>query len=74
MEVVEETFRQLLQKVWGLWNEQIFVYIDEDFAINSKSLLLTGKICTGVTERISLKNIIVIVICKSFFFVFFFFR
>ena len=34
MKVVEESFRQLLQKVWCLWRKQIFVYIDEDFAIN----------------------------------------
>ena len=34
MKVVEETFGQLLQKVWCLRREQIFVYIDEDFAIN----------------------------------------
>ena len=32
MKVVEETFRQLLQKVLCLWRKQIFVYIDEDFA------------------------------------------
>ena len=34
MKVVEETFRQLLQKVLCLWREQIFVYIDGDFAVN----------------------------------------
>ena len=27
-------FRQLLQKVLRLWRKHIFVYIDEDFAIN----------------------------------------
>ena len=32
MKVVEENFRQLLQKVLCLWRKQIFVYIDEDFA------------------------------------------
>ena len=32
--VVEKNFRQLLQKVLCLWRKQIFVYIDEDFAIN----------------------------------------
>ena len=56
MKVVEESFRQLLQKVLCLWRKQIFVYIDEDFAINwirSKflSLLMTGIIRIGVTER-----------------------
>ena len=61
MKVVEETFRQLLQKVWCLWLKQIFVYIDEDFAINLirpkfLSLLLTGKIRIGVTEWGSLKK------------------
>ena len=52
MKVVEETFRQLLQKVLCLWPKQIFVYIDEDFVI-----LLTGKIRIGVTERGSFKKI-----------------
>ena len=33
MKVVEETFRQLLQKVWYLWHQEIFVYIDKDIAI-----------------------------------------
>ena len=33
MKVVEEIFRQLLQKVWCLWRKQIYMYIDEDFAI-----------------------------------------
>ena len=61
MKVVEETFRQLLQKTLCLWCKQIFVYIDEDFAINSirpkfLSLLLTGKIRIGVTERGSFKK------------------
>ena len=61
MKVVEETFRQLLQKVLCLWRRQIFVYIDEDFAINCirpkcLSLLLTGKIRIGVTERGSFKK------------------
>ena len=56
MTVVEETSRQLLQKVLCLWHKQIFVYIDEDFAKNwirpkFQSLLLTGKIRIGVTER-----------------------
>ena len=31
--VVEETLPQLLQKVPILWCKQMFVYIDEDFAI-----------------------------------------
>ena len=61
IKVVEENFRQLLQKVLCLWRKQIFVYIDEDFAINCirpkfLSLLLTGKICIGVTERGSFKK------------------
>ena len=34
MKVEGENFRQLLQKVLCLWRKQIFVYIDEDFAIN----------------------------------------
>ena len=34
MKVVEETFRQLLQKVCCVWHKQIYVYVDEDFAIN----------------------------------------
>ena len=34
MKVVQENFRQLLQKVLCLWRKQIFVYIDEDFAID----------------------------------------
>ena len=62
MKVVEENFLQLLQKVLCLWRKQNFVYIDEDFAINRirlkfLSLLLTGIIRIGVTERGSLKNI-----------------
>ena len=79
MKVVEENFRQLLQKVLCLWCKQIFVYIDEDFAINGirpkflkvsngakirnrynqvphLSLLLTGIIRIGVTERGSFKK------------------
>ena len=40
---------------------QIFVYIDEEFAINGiqpkfLSLLLTGKFCRGVSERVRLKE------------------
>ena len=59
MEVAEEDFRQLLQKC--LWRKQIFVFIDEDFAINwirrkFLSLLMTGVIRVGVTERGSLKK------------------
>ena len=61
MKVVEEHFRQLLQKVLCLWDKQIFVYIDEDVAINwirpkFLSLLMTGVIHIGVTERGSFKN------------------
>ena len=62
MKVVEMNFRQLLQKVLCLWQKQIFVYIDEEFAINLirpkfLSLLLTGIIRIGVTERGIFKNI-----------------
>ena len=62
MKVAEETFRQFLQKVLCLWRKQIFVYIDEDFAINRIclkciSLLLTGKIRKSVTGRGSFKQI-----------------
>ena len=61
MKVVEENFRQLLQKVLCLWRKQIFVYIDEDFAKNRirpkfLSLLLTGITRIGVTERGSFKK------------------
>ena len=61
MKVVEETFGQLLQKVLRLGRNQIFVYIDEDFAINwirpkFLSLLLTGNVPIGVTERGSFKK------------------
>ena len=59
MKVVEESFRQLLKKV--LWRKQIFVYIDEDFGINwirpkFLSLLMTGIIRIGMTERGSFKK------------------
>ena len=61
MKVVEESFRQLLQKVLCLWRKQISMYIDEDFAINwfrpkFLSILMTGIIRIGVTERGSLKK------------------
>ena len=61
MKVVEENFRQLLQKIVCLWRKQIFVYIDEDFALNETrpkflSLLLTGIIRIGVSERGSFKT------------------
>ena len=62
MKVVEENFRrQLLQKVLCLWRKEIFVYIDEDFAINSVrskflSLLMTGIFRIGVTERGSFRK------------------
>ena len=61
MKVVEENFSQLLQKVLCLWPKEIFVYIDEDFAINLirpkfLSLLMTGTIRIGVTERGSFKK------------------
>ena len=56
VKIVEVTFRQLLKRVWNLLHKQIFGYLDEDFAINLihlkfLSLLLTGKIRIGVTER-----------------------
>ena len=61
MKVVEKNFRQLLQKVFCLWRKQIFVYIDEEFAINEirlkfLSLLLKGITRIGVTERGSFKK------------------
>ena len=62
MKVIAENFRQLLQKVLCLWRKQIFVYIlDEDFAINwicpkFLSLLMTGIIHIGMTERGSFKK------------------
>ena len=61
MKVVEENFRQLLRRVFCLWRKQIFVYIDEDFAINEirpkfLSLLLTGVTRIGVAERGSFKK------------------
>ena len=50
------------KKVPSLWRKQIFVYIDEEFAINRihpkfLSLLLTGKLRRGVTESVHLKRI-----------------
>ena len=62
MKVVQENKRQFLKKVRLLWRKQIFVYIDEEFAINGiqpkfVSLLLTGKFRRGVTERVRLKRI-----------------
>ena len=62
MKSIQEHLRQLLQKVLCLWRKQIFVYIDEDFAINGisprfLSLLLTGITRIGVTERGSFKKI-----------------
>ena len=54
--------RQFLKKVRSLWRKQIFVHIDEEFAINGiqpklPCLLLTGKSHRGVTERVRLKRI-----------------
>ena len=62
MKVVQENLRQILLKVQSLWPKHIFVYIDEEFAIigiqpKFLSLLLTGKFCRGVTERVRLKRI-----------------
>ena len=70
MKVVDENFRQLLEKVLCLWHKQIFVYIDEDFATNLTrpkflSLLMTGIIRIGVTERDSFKNILKRCISRS---------
>ena len=61
IKVVEKNFRQLLQKVLCFRRKQIFVYIDEDFAINGirpkfLSLLLTGITRIGVTEWGSFKK------------------
>ena len=63
MKDVEETFRQLLQRVWCLCHKQIFVYVEEDFAINwicpkSLSLLLTGRDRNfkGVFSKISVSS------------------
>ena len=46
----------------NLWHKQMFVYIDEESAINGiqpkfLSLLLKGKFCRGVAERVRLKRI-----------------
>ena len=61
MKVVEENFRQLLQKVLCVWRKQVFAYIDEDFPINGirpkfLSLLLTGITRIGVPEKGSFKK------------------
>ena len=45
-----------------MWRKQIFVYIDEEFAINGiqpkfLSLLLTRKFRRGVTKRVRLERI-----------------
>ena len=48
MKVVEENFRQLLQKVLHLWRKQIFVYIDEDFEINWIRLKFLSLLMTGI--------------------------
>ena len=62
MKSIQEHLRQLLQKVLCVWRKQIFVYIDEDFAINGirpkfLSLLLTGIARIGVAERVVSKKI-----------------
>ena len=62
MNVVQENKRQFLQKVQSFWRKKIFVYIDEEFAINGiqpnfLSLLLTGKFRRGLTEKVCLKRI-----------------
>ena len=61
MKIAHENKRKFLQKVLSLWHIQIFVYIDEEFAINGiqpkfLSLLLTGKFRRGVIERLRLKR------------------
>ena len=61
MKVVEENFRQLLQRDWGFLHKHIFGYLVDDFAINYippkfLSLLLIGKICIGATEMSMLKK------------------
>ena len=61
MKVVKVNFCQLLQNVLCLWRKEILAYIDEDFAINLirpefLSLLMTGIIRIGVTERGSFKK------------------
>ena len=61
MNVVQENKRQFLEKVLSLRGKQIFVYINETFAINRiqpkfLSLLLTGIFRRGVTESVRLKE------------------
>ena len=62
MKIVQENLRQFLHKVRILWRKQIFVYIDEEFAINRiqpkfLSLLLTGKFRRCDRKGSSQKNI-----------------
>ena len=62
MKVVQDNQCRFLKKVRSLWRKQIFVYIDEEFAINGiqakfLSLLLTGKFRRGVTEWVCFKRI-----------------
>ena len=62
MKVVEKNKRQYLQKVPSLWLKQIFVYFDENFAINWNSNfpspLLMGKFRRGVAESFRLKKLV----------------
>ena len=63
MKVLQGNKRQFLQKVRRLWCKQIFVYINEEFAINRiqpkfLSFLLTDKFRRGVTKRVRLKRIL----------------
>ena len=56
MKVVQENKRQFLQKVQSLWRQQIYVYIDEEFAINRfqtkfLGLLLTGKFFVEACQK-----------------------
>ena len=70
MKVVDENIRQLLEKVLYLWHKQIFMYIDEVLATNWTcpkflSLLMTGIIRIGVTERIVSKKFLKRCISRS---------
>ena len=47
-----------------MWHKQIFVYVDEDFAVNwicpkFLSLLLSGKIPIGVDRKVYSQNVLV---------------
>ena len=62
MKVYRKISANFSKKVQSLWRKQIFVYIDEEFAIKEiqpkfLSLLLIGKFRRGMTERVPLKRI-----------------